>query len=51
LLLVEARIAAALPVDAARERIAAISARAEGLAGPASAKVVSTLASLAIRSL
>ena len=44
LLLVEARIAAGLPADAARERIEALATRAEGLAGPAAARVFATLA-------
>lgn len=44
LLLVEARIAAGLPGDAARERIEAIAVRADGLPAAAAATVFSTLA-------
>ena len=44
LLLVEARLAAGLPTDAARERIEAIGTRAAGLPDAAAAKVFSTLA-------
>lgn len=44
LLLVEARTAAGLPAEAARERIEAIAARADALPAAAAAKVFSTLA-------